>query len=52
MPLDHFQRLGCDTASVTMLMLGEGGAGLLKLNQRPPFSFPAPEQKKGRTKKG
>ena len=52
MPLDHFQRLGCDTASVTMLMLGEGGAGLLKLNQRPPFNFPVPEQKKGKTKKG
>jgi len=52
MPLDHFQRLGCDTASVTMLMLGEGGAGLLKLNQRPPFSFPVQEHKKQRTKKG
>jgi probable phosphoglycerate mutase len=50
MPLDHFQRLGCDTASVTMLMLGAGGAGLLKLNQRPPFSFPAPEKKKEKTK--
>jgi probable phosphoglycerate mutase len=53
MPLDHFQRLSCDTASVTMLMLGETGAGLLKLNQRPPFSFPMPEEKKkGKTKKG
>lgn len=46
MPLDHFQRLSCDTASVTMLMLGTGGAGLLKLNQRPPFNFLAPEKKK------
>ena len=52
MPLDHFQRLACDTASVTMLMLGAGGAALLKLNQRPPFSFPTPEHKKGKTKKG
>ena len=52
MPLDHFQRLGCDTASVTMLMLGQGGAGLLKLNQRPPFSFLAPEHKKQKNKKG
>lgn len=51
MPLDHFQRLGCDTASVTMLMLGETGAALLKLNQRPPFSFPKPEGKKQKTKK-
>lgn len=52
MPLDHFQRLSCDTASVTMLMLNETGAALLKLNQRPPFSFPMPEEKKGKTKKG
>lgn len=46
MPLDHFQRLACDTASVTLLMLGEPGVGLLKLNQRPPFSFPVMEKKK------
>ena len=46
MPLDHFQRLGCDTASVTLLMLGGTGAALLKLNQRPPFQFPTPEKKK------
>lgn len=46
MPLDHFQRLGCDTASVTMLMLGSTGAALLKLNQRPPFQFPGPDKKK------
>lgn len=45
MPLDHFQRLGCDTASVTVLLLGEKGVLLSKLNQRPPFSFPAPEKK-------
>jgi probable phosphoglycerate mutase len=50
MPLDHFQRLGCDTASVTMLMLGAGGVGLHKLNQRPPFHFPAPPEK-GKKKK-
>lgn len=49
MPLDHFQRLGCDTASVTVLLLGEKGVLLSKLNQRPPFSFPAPEKpKKGK----
>ena len=46
MPLDHFQRLGCDTASVTMLMLGENGTALLKLNQRPPFQFPPSGAKK------
>jgi probable phosphomutase (TIGR03848 family) len=46
MPLDHFQRLGCDTASVTMLMLSRTGTALLKLNLRPPFQFPTPEKKK------
>jgi len=51
MPLDHFQRLACDTASVTMLMLGGNGAALLKLNQRPPFQFPTPEKKPARKKK-
>jgi probable phosphoglycerate mutase len=48
MPLDHFQRLACDTASVTMLMLGASGAALLKLNERPPFNFPPPEKKKNK----
>jgi probable phosphoglycerate mutase len=52
MPLDHFQRLGCDTASAAVLMLGGSGAGLLKLNQRPPFNFPVPDGKKHKSKKG
>lgn len=39
LPLDQFQRLGCDTGSVTALAIGEMGAMLLKLNQRPPFEF-------------
>jgi probable phosphomutase (TIGR03848 family) len=39
MSLDHFQRLGCDTGSVTALNVNEMGAHLLKLNQRPPFDF-------------
>jgi probable phosphomutase (TIGR03848 family) len=51
MPLDHFQRLGCDTASVTVFMLGEKGVLLAKLNQRPPFNFPLPEKPKGKGKK-
>lgn len=46
MPLDHFQRLGCDTASVTAFLLTEKGVLLSKLNQRPPFSFPAPEKER------
>ncbi|MCA1899726.1 MAG: histidine phosphatase family protein [Chloroflexi bacterium] len=39
MPLDNFQRLGCDTGSVTALQIGETGASLIRLNQRPPFEF-------------
>ena len=39
MPLDHFQRLGCDTGSLTALYVTESGSNLLKLNQRPPFDF-------------
>jgi probable phosphoglycerate mutase len=50
MPLDHFQRLACDTASVTVFMLGEKGVMLAKLNQRPPFSFPVPEKPKRKVK--
>ena len=37
LPLDHFQRLACDTASVTMLAVGPGSAQLIWLNRRPPF---------------
>jgi probable phosphoglycerate mutase len=39
LPLDHFQRLSCDTGSVAALYVGEMGANLIKLNQRPPFDF-------------
>ncbi len=46
LPLDHFQRLGCDTGSVTMLAIGEMGAQLMWLNRRPPFEFPIPQKKK------
>lgn len=47
LPLDHFQRLSCDTGSLTALYASESGANLLKLNQRPPFDFFAkPEQTK------
>ena len=47
LPLDQFQRLGCDTGSVTALTIGEMGAMLLKLNQRPPFDFlPSLKKKK------
>ena len=39
MPLDHFQRLGCDTGSLTAINTGEARAALTKLNQHPPFDF-------------
>jgi probable phosphomutase (TIGR03848 family) len=39
LPLDHFQRLACDTASVTMLAVHETGAHLIWLNHRPPFDL-------------
>lgn len=45
MPLDHFQRLSCDTGSMTALYVSESGANLIKLNQRPPFDFLSKEQK-------
>src|SRR5512138_1764684 len=53
LPLDHFQRLSCDTASLTALYVSEAGANLLKLNQRPPFDFlakPEDAKKHGKAK--
>jgi len=46
MPLDQFQRLGCDTGSLSALYLSDMGANLIKLNQRPPFEFLAKAKKK------
>lgn len=46
MPLDQFQRLGCDTGSICALQIGEMGANLIKLNQRPPFDFLPKEKQK------
>lgn len=39
LPLDHFQRIGCDTGTVTVLNVTDTGAHLIKLNQRPPFGL-------------
>jgi len=39
LPIDHFQRLSCDTGSLSALYVSEAGANLIKLNQRPPFDF-------------
>ncbi|MCL4530811.1 MAG: histidine phosphatase family protein [Chloroflexi bacterium] len=46
LPLDHFQRLGCDTGSVTMLAIHESGAYLMWLNRRPPFELSFGKKKK------
>jgi probable phosphoglycerate mutase len=48
LPLDHFQRLGCDTGSLTALFAGESNSNLIKLNQRPPFDFLPKEKKHGK----
>jgi len=37
MPLDNFQRIACQTASVTLLNLSPQGAFILGMNLRPPF---------------
>jgi probable phosphomutase (TIGR03848 family) len=39
LPLDRFQRLSCETGSLSVLSIGESGANLVKLNQHPPFGF-------------
>lgn len=44
LPLDHFQRLACDTGSVTALALRPQGAQLLFLNRRPPFTLEFPQK--------
>jgi broad specificity phosphatase PhoE len=51
MPLDHVQRLGCDTGSLTALRIHATGAQFVKLNQHPPFEFlPQAEQKRKRSR--
>ncbi|MFN2119566.1 MAG: histidine phosphatase family protein [Anaerolineales bacterium] len=45
LPLDHMQRLSCDTASTTLLAVGPYGARLLWLNRPPPLDFGSPSKK-------
>jgi probable phosphoglycerate mutase len=40
MPLDHFQRMGIGTGSLTILVHGKGSAVLTALNLQPPFPLP------------
>lgn len=42
MPLDHFQRIACNTGSVTALRLGKSGASLIQQNLTPPFRLEIP----------
>ncbi len=46
LPLDHFQRLACDTGSVTLMAVQPGSAQLIWLNRRPPFELSFPKKKK------
>lgn len=46
LPLDNFQRLACDTGSVTLVNLHEMGAFLIWLNRRPPFDLQVNAKKK------
>jgi probable phosphomutase (TIGR03848 family) len=46
MPLDTFQRLSCDTASLSILRLGKTGAQVAGMNLKPPFVIPVGEVKK------
>ena len=48
MPLDNFQRIMIDTASVTFIHLAPEHVSLLKQNLRPPFKFPVPEPRAGK----
>lgn len=41
LPLDNFQRLSIDTASITALQVTEGGSRLLMLNNNPSFDWDA-----------
>jgi len=44
MPLDAFQRIGIDTASISLLHLGNDGPALLFMNQRTHFEWPEPHK--------
>ena len=52
LPLDHFQRLSCDTGSVAAIHVSDIGANLIKLNQRPPFDFLQVQDGDGKAQKG
>ncbi len=49
LPLDHFQRLACDTASATLVAVSSTGAQLIWLNRQPPFELHFPGSKARRS---
>lgn len=51
MPLDAFQRVGIDTASVTTLHLHQGRVFVANVNFLPGWTWPKPEEEKPRKKK-
>jgi len=51
MPLDAFQRVGIDTASVTTLHLHKGRVYVANVNFLPGWTWPKPEEEKPRKKK-
>jgi probable phosphomutase (TIGR03848 family) len=52
MPLDAFQRVSIDTASVSALFLGKDMPRVLNVNQVLAFGFKKEEEKKGRKRRG
>lgn len=50
MALDHFQRLGCDTGSLSILRLGKHGTQVGGMNLSPPFNLPQPPEKRAKKK--
>ena len=52
-PLNSFQRLGADTASITVLHLGkDGGVAVPRVNQTLGFEWPEPKKKAAGSKNG
>jgi hypothetical protein len=45
LPLDHVQRLSCDTASTTLLAIGTSSARLIWLNRPPPLNLALPPKR-------
>jgi probable phosphomutase (TIGR03848 family) len=49
LPLDRFQRLACDTGSVSLLAIGDSSAQLMWSNRRVPFDLSTPGRRRERS---